>query len=276
MVGPDRLRCTRMAMDETPSPEQIDRQIRKLESKNLILSRTASVILIVLSGLGLAALLAPDLTLGVELRIAGERLWYGLITLLSLGLLLALIALRQTNVWGAARRSLVGELVRRDALDKLLLVDPLTGALNRRCLDEVVTREVARAERYGSSLTFLKIQVANLEEVGRRPHGATREELLKTVAGLLKENLRPTDVLVRFDEDHFMVVMSETSKHGALVAVRRLLECVDALNLASDGQPGYPLELSYGLADYRKGIDVRDVLAAADHSVRLYQEAPVK
>jgi hypothetical protein len=44
------------------------------------------------------------------------------------------------------------------------------------------------------------------------------------------------------------------------------------MNATNAGKPGYPVELSYGLADYRKGVDVRDVLAAADHSVRLYQE----
>ncbi|HEV2492110.1 MAG TPA: diguanylate cyclase [Terriglobia bacterium] len=263
-------------MDDPQSTANVDRQIQSLERKSLSLSRATAVILVSLSTLGLGALLVPDLTVGVELRTAGERAWYSLATLLGFGLLLGLFAFWQQRVWGAARRGLLGEVVRRDALEKLLLIDPLTGAFNRRYLDEVLTREISRAERHGSSLTFLKIQVGNLNEARTRLDCGTREGLLKAAAGVLRRNLRPTDVVVRFDEDHFMVVMSETSKHGALVAVRRLLECADAMNLASAGKPGYPLELSYGLADYRKGIDVRDVLAAADHSVRLYQDGPGK
>jgi diguanylate cyclase (GGDEF)-like protein len=262
-------------MDNAQPTDDVDRKILSLERKSLILSRSGSVILVLLSGLGLGVLLAPELTAGwIELRVGGERAWYSLATLLSLGLLLGLFAFWQERVWGAARRGLLGEVVRRDALEKLLLIDPLTGAFNRRYLDEVITREVSRAERHGSSLTFLKIQVGNLNDARIRLGCGTREGLIKAAAGALRRNLRPTDVVVRFDESQFMVVMSETSKHGALVAVRRLLECVDAMNLASAGKPGYPLELNYGLADYRKGIDVRDIIAAADHSVRLYQDGP--
>lgn len=259
-------------MDQLQSTEVIDHEIQRLERKSLILSRAAAVILLLLSGLGLGALLTPDLIAGVQLQVAAERAWYGLAALLGLGLLLSLATFRQGRIWAARRLGLQGELVRRDALEKLLLVDPLTGTFNRRYLDEILAREVSRAERHGSSLTFLKIQVENLEEPGAGADYGKKERALKAVAGLLRENLRPTDVVVRFDENHFMVVMSETSKHGALVAIRRLLEGADSENRARAGQPGYPLELSYGAADHRKGIDVRDVLAAADHSVTLYQD----
>ena len=259
-------------MDQPQSTEVIDHQIEGLERKSLILSRAAAVILLLLSGLGLGVLLTPDLVPGVQLHVAAARAWYGLAALLGLGVLLSLLTFRQGQRWAARRLGLQGELVRRDALEKLLLIDPLTGAFNRRYLDEILVREVSRAERHGSSLTFLKIQVENLEEPAAGADYGKKERVLKAVAGLLRKNLRPTDVVVRFDENHFMVVMSQTSKHGALVAIRRLLEGADSENRVHAGQPGYPLELSYGVADHRKGFDVRDVLAAADHSVRLYQD----
>ena len=118
----------------------------------------------------------------------------------------------------------------------------------------------------------MKIEVDNLAELTTRSGGEAGDRVLKEVAQLLKRSLRPTDVVVRYDTSEFLIVMSETSKHGALVAVRRLLERADELNRANSGIPGYPIRLSYGVAAHRKGIDVRDVLAAAGHSVKLYRE----
>ena len=89
---------------------------------------------------------------------------------------------------------------------------------------------------------------------------------------MLKRGLRPTDILVRYDTSEFLIVMSETSQYGALAAVRRVLERVEDLNLMNSDVPGHPIKLNYGLAAYTKGVDVRDVLAAADHSIRLYRE----
>src|SRR5579863_8232608 len=196
-------------MDQPQSTEVIDHQIEGLERKSLILSRAAAVILLLLSGLGLGLLLTPDLVPGVQLHVAAARAWYGLAALLGLGVLLSLLTFRQGQRWAARRLGLQGELVRRDALEKLLLIDPLTGAFNRRYLDEILVREVSRAERHGSSLTFLKIQVENLEEPAAGADYGKKERVLKAVAGLLRKNLRPTDVVVRFDENHFMVVMSQ-------------------------------------------------------------------
>lgn len=253
--------------------ENVESQIQTLERKGSRVSRISVLLLLALAEGGLVVLLARLAWPGViEARLGGRSSGFTALASLVLVLALALLSLWKLESWRSTREKLVGELVRRDAMEKILLLDPLTGVFNRRYLDEVLEREISRVERRDASLSFLKICLEDLDGLEAHAGGEVGESVLKEVARVLYRNLRPTDVVVRYERNEFLVVMSETSKHGALLAVRRLLERIEEINRANPGAQGYPIELSYGLAAYLKGQDVRDVIAAAEHSIQLYRE----
>src|SRR5579863_516300 len=254
--------------------ESVGSRIQALERRGSRVSRLSVLVLLGLTEAGLIILLARVAWPGsgpAETQ-AGESARYLALAAVVLAFGLALISLWKLESWRSTRERLVGELVRRDAMDNLLLLDPVTGVFNRRYLDEVLQREVSRVERRDASLSFLKVRIEDFEGFESHAGGEVGEMILKDVAQVLYRNLRPTDVVVRYERNEFLVIMSETSKHGALSAVRRLLERVEEINQANQGILGYPIELSYGLAGHLKGQDVRDVIAAADHSITLYRE----
>ena len=253
--------------------ENVETRIQTLERKGSLVLRLSMLVLVALATIGLVLLLGKAAlpgAIGVPSR--GETAKFAVLGSLLFVISLAALSLWKHEAWRGARERLVGELAQRDAMDRVLLLDPLTGVFNRRYLDEVISREISRVERHDASLTFLKMRIENLEGLEANAGGEVAELMLKEVARTLYRNMRPTDVVVRYERNEFLVVMSETSKHGALLAVRRLLERVDEINRANQGILGYPIELSYGLAGYFKGQDVRDVIAAAEHSIQLYRE----
>jgi diguanylate cyclase (GGDEF)-like protein len=97
------------------------------------------------------------------------------------------------------------------------------------------------------------------------------EQVLKETAQLLKRVFRPTDIIVRHGNAEFLVILPETAKHGAMMAVRRLLTKVEELNRRGEFQD-FVLQLSIGVSDHTKGQDVRDALAAVDSRVQIYHD----
>jgi diguanylate cyclase len=207
----------------------------------------------------------------IDLSPVAPYLNISLIVLVALTLVFSYYALRLRRKLGRARREFVDELAQRDTADTLALIDPQTGAFNQRYLDIILPRETGRAERWDTSLSFLKLTMEEFDSVDTRLGAEAADRIIKEATELVKKSLRPTDVIIRSGPGEFLVIMPETSKHGALAGCRRLLEKVDDWN-RKETVPGFELKLAIGVSDYNKGKDVRDSLAAADHRVQLYRD----
>ncbi len=102
--------------------------------------------------------------------------------------------------------------------------DPVTGLYNRRFLDEVLQREVARAQRYGHALSLVLIDIDNFKAINDRYGHLVGDEALRRVAMALRENIRRVDYIFRWGGDEFCVVLPETNGLGAKEVVRRFQE----------------------------------------------------
>jgi len=245
--------------------------LRGLERHNLwlLLSNLLVNLLLVL---GLVQLLYPNY-LGdlLAYRLSLLHLSMVLFGLVALVFLLNLFAVVQ---WGSLRRArghFAEELARRDQAERMSLIDPLTATFDKRYMDEIVPREAARADRQESTLSFVKLGVEGLDAAETNLGFQTGERILKEAAQLLKRVFRPTDILIRYGHNEFLVILPETAKHGALTAVRRLLMKVDEWN-KQKLVPGYEMDISVGVADHTKGKDIRDALVAVDTRVQLYRD----
>ncbi|HYL15168.1 MAG TPA: GGDEF domain-containing protein [Terriglobales bacterium] len=115
------------------------------------------------------------------------QLFFGLI---SLVLLFNIYVFAQKRTLNSTRKALIRELVFSERLESLSLIDPLTQLFNRRAVEPMVAREVARANRSGSSLTFILIVIDGSRQINTRFGTITGDELLVDVAKLLKNTFR--------------------------------------------------------------------------------------
>jgi diguanylate cyclase (GGDEF)-like protein len=115
-----------------------------------------------------------------------------------------------------------------DALHALARTDPLTGLLNRRALTDRLNAEMARAERYGTSLSILLLDLDGLKRVNDRAGHRAGDAALQVLARALREGCRSADVGARWGGDEFVVLAPETRETDALDLADRIRASVAA------------------------------------------------
>lgn len=100
--------------------------------------------------------------------------------------------------------------------------DPLTGALNRKGLDEILEREIARMQRRNSRLCLALLDVDDFKKLNDTYGHATGDDALRHMAQVIRENLRPQDSCARYGGEEFLILLPDTGRDDALVALTRL------------------------------------------------------
>ncbi|MGH6609820.1 MAG: diguanylate cyclase [Burkholderiaceae bacterium] len=131
---------------------------------------------------------------------------------LVLGLLAVLLALRTLK----ANRALLNRM------QQLAREDALTGAVNRRGLDDVLSVEFARAHRSGEPLTLVMIDLDHFKRYNDRRGHPAGDAVLRGAAQAWLKQLRPTDMLARYGGEEFTLVLPGTDARQAAQLVDRL------------------------------------------------------
>ncbi len=149
-----------------------------------------------------------------------------------------------------------------EELERLSLVDELTGLRNRRGLLLAAQQVVAMADRQDTAVTVLFLDVDNMKAINdTRGHDAG-DRALVNVANAIRRSTRGSDVAARLGGDEFVIAILGESSDGLLVRRRILSEL-----RRGHGEPG--ITVSIGIASREpSGRDpIEDVLQAADREM---------
>jgi diguanylate cyclase (GGDEF)-like protein len=107
-------------------------------------------------------------------------------------------------------------------LERLARFDPLTGLANRRHFDESLRDAVARAQRAGAALVLLALDIDRFKQINDSLGHAAGDEVLKVVAGRIRDCIYEVDLPARLGGDEFVVLIeySPDAEVGAMVAQR--------------------------------------------------------
>ena len=141
---------------------------------------------------------------------------------------------------------LVTELVREMA--EQARTDYLTGAMNRRAMEEVVLREVARSIRYRHPLCMIMVDIDNFKQLNDSRGHAAGDRVLQAFANHVRTTLRRPDLLARMGGDEFTILLPDTSAPVGETAATRRRQAVEALEVPFENGP-IRFTISAGVAE---------------------------
>jgi diguanylate cyclase (GGDEF)-like protein len=172
-------------------------------------------------------------------------------------------------------RALIHFREREGALRRLAAIDELTITANRRFFFEHCQREVARAVRYGRPVSVLMVDVQGLRIINESLGHAAGDGMLKSVALALRAALRTHDLVGRYGDTLFALLLPETDREGAGVVAERCLARVRGLTADEDLHGKLRLDVSVGVATFpTSGVSNLDqLITSADLAVAAAIEA---
>ncbi len=125
-----------------------------------------------------------------------------------------------------------GLMQANNQLEKLAMVDSLTGLLNRRAIYKFMRGELERARRVSEPISVIFLDVDSFKEVNDKHGHLTGDEALKIIARIIKKRSRTYDSIGRWAGDEFLIVLPGTSASDAEKVAQRIVEGISVTKLA--------------------------------------------
>lgn len=159
-----------------------------------------------------------------------------------------------------------------DSASALARHDPLTDALNRKGLEEALTREIASMRRKGADLSISLLDIDNFKKLNDSLGHDVGDGALVHLADVTRAHLRPSDTLARYGGEEFVVLMPDTRlAQGVEVMIRLQRELTRSLFMS--GNEKILITFSAGVAQLDQDESGTDAIRRADQAMYLAKRA---
>lgn len=156
----------------------------------------------------------------------------------------------------------------RDTLREQAIRDPLTGLYNRRYMLEAMDQAQSRAERTGSDIAVLMIDLDHFKRFNDNFGHDAGDHVLKAFSQMLKESSRHEDIACRYGGEEFCVVCPATNREQALKVASRIVKGIRKLELSMNQLALGKVTASIGVAMYPEHSSaIEEVVKLADEAL---------
>ncbi len=152
----------------------------------------------------------------------------------------------------------------RRELHHVARTDSLTGLLNRGAFEEILRRELLRAERSGNAMGLMMIDIDYFKQVNDSFGHMVGDLVLRRIAETLREGTRPADVLARYGGEEFVILLRDAGVAEAEAAAERIRADIAAL---LDLPENVTMTVSIGVAVNHNGETSEGFLLRADEAL---------
>ncbi len=170
---------------------------------------------------------------------------------------------KQADEAEARVRELEQEL---EQVSELVREDQLTGALNRRGLDETIERELKRSDRSKACVSVALLDIDNFKQLNDSLGHQAGDRALKHLTQVIKETLRPADSVGRYGGEEFLIVLPDTDLASAIEALQRLQRDLTKKFFLHNNER-ILVTFSAGVALRRENEDQEDLIGRADNAM---------
>lgn len=190
--------------------------------------------------------------------------------------LLQLVVAQANTIQGTVENSRNDFLSTKLAIDHLseelqetrqqLHEDALTGAQNRRAMDAILAREVARSSRTDSRLSVAMIDIDHFKRVNDKYGHDAGDKLLLHITMIAKSVLRDSDSLIRYGGEEFLIILPDSDTKGAEYVLGRLKQVISKSPLIYESHK-ISITFSGGIAQLKAGENGQALVLRADSAL---------
>jgi diguanylate cyclase (GGDEF)-like protein len=160
----------------------------------------------------------------------------------------------------------------RDKLKTLSTTDELTGLHNRKYLLERMEQEISRAKRYATPLSVLLFDLDFFKVVNDIYGYEWGDVLLRSIADKLKQLIRKEDILTRYGDEEFIVVLPNTSEDNAFLFAERFRKDIERMEFIPAGEEErHKITISGGISTFPclpdTEEDANTIIRYAEHAL---------
>lgn len=160
----------------------------------------------------------------------------------------------------------------KDKLEKVSTTDDLTGLHNRKYLQERLEEEISRSKRYGTKLSCILFDIDYFKVVNDMYGYEWGDILLRNIANRLDAMVRKEDILTRYGDEEFLLVLPNTSEENAFLFGERFRREVEKMEFIPAGEEeAHRVTISGGISTYPCMPDVEEdantVIRYAEHAL---------
>ncbi len=182
-------------------------------------------------------------------------------TVVITSLVLSALRIERGRAMDELEQALIG-------LREQAVTDPLTGLYNRRYLWEFLRREWIRAKRKDNSLAVIMIDLDHFKRINDAHGHQAGDFVLTAVAGLLRNQIRSSDIVCRYGGEEFALVLPEASPDNARLRAEHIRAAIKRLDFTHEGVPLGGITASLGVALFPHHADSPDsLIRAADEAL---------
>lgn len=155
-----------------------------------------------------------------------------------------------------------------EELSRLTTRDAITGLPNRQALLQALEPLVSRSRRYSNPLSIIRLCVGNIQNLDQQHGAGSADAALVALSHLLRDQTRWADLIGRFGDDEFLLVLPETTEENAHVLAEKLLARVNELLVTNDHGKTFTIIPELGVAAWKKGDDSSLLLSTAKQATK--------
>lgn len=160
----------------------------------------------------------------------------------------------------------------KETLETATTTDELTGLHNRKYLHDRLAGEISRAKRYNTKLSCLLFDIDFFKVVNDMYGYDWGDVLLKSLAEKLKLLVRKEDVLTRYGDEEFLLVLPNTSEENAFLFAERFRRDIEKMEFIPAGEEErHPITISGGISTYpcleNVDEDANTIIRYAEHAL---------
>ena len=160
----------------------------------------------------------------------------------------------------------------RDKLRTTATTDELTGLHNRKYLLERMEQEISRSKRYNNALSVLLFDLDFFKVVNDIYGYEWGDVLLRSIADKLKQLIRKEDILTRYGDEEFIVVLPNTAEDNAFLFAERFRKEIERMEFIPAGeQERHPITISGGISTFPCFKDTEEdantIIRYAEHAL---------